>query len=241
MAQQSVTNNNKTKWVWMIPFGLLLLVIGLRILDPQPMERMRHLAFDALQQAYPRAYQPLPVRIVDIDEASLKKLGQWPWPRSILAELINKLSKGGAQLVGIDILLSEPDRTSPEEMAKLWKKGADDDFLDHLRATIPDPDSLLVEAFKSIPIVISFLAHHAGDGRIPGIKTGFAFVGDSPESFIPRYSATTPSLEKFETEAEGNGSSNSLPDSDGLLRRIPRFLLPRIYFQIGRASCRERV
>lgn len=75
MAQQSVTNNNKTKWVWMIPFGLLLLVIGLRILDPQPMERMRHLAFDALQQAYPRAYQPLPVRIVDIDEASLKKTG----------------------------------------------------------------------------------------------------------------------------------------------------------------------
>ncbi len=225
MAQQSVTNNNKTKWVWMIPFGLLLLVIGLRILDPQPMERMRHLAFDALQQAYPRAYQPLPVRIVDIDEASLKKLGQWPWPRSILAELINKLSKGGAQLVGIDILLSEPDRTSPEEMAKLWKKGADDDFLDHLRATIPDPDSLLVEAFKSIPIVISFLAHHAGDGRIPGIKTGFAFVGDSPESFIPRYSATTPSLEKFETEAEGNGSSNSLPDSDGLLRRIPLLVL----------------
>lgn len=225
MARRSVINSNKTKWVWIIPFGLLFLVVGLRILDPQPMERLRLLAFDTLQQTFPRAYQPLPVRIVDIDEASLKQLGQWPWPRSILAELIDKLAQGGAQLVGVDILLSEPDRTAPHEVTKLWNLSADNNIVDTLIATIPDPDAQLVEAIKSTPTVLSFLAHHTGEGRRPEMKTGLAFAGDHPSAFIPRYAAATPSLEQLEAAAAGNGSSNSLPDSDGLLRRLPMLLL----------------
>ncbi len=76
--------------------------LALRVWDPSPVARMRSLVFDAYQRVSPRAFDPsLPVRIVDIDEESLKKIGQWPWPRTVLAELVDKLAarrRGGDRL-----------------------------------------------------------------------------------------------------------------------------------------------
>jgi adenylate cyclase len=61
------------------------------------------------------------VRVVDIDEASLQAYGQWPWPRTRLAELVTRLHEAGATAIAFDVLLAEPDRTSPKAMAQLWK------------------------------------------------------------------------------------------------------------------------
>jgi adenylate cyclase len=71
--------------------------LALRIWDPSPVARLRSLVFDTYQQIQPRKFDPnLPVRIVDIDEESLRKIGQWPWPRTVLAELVQKLRENGA-------------------------------------------------------------------------------------------------------------------------------------------------
>jgi adenylate cyclase len=60
---------------------LLALIIVVRIADPTPIVRLRLLGFDTFQTLSPRTYNPdLPVRIVDIDDQSLTKIGQWPWP-----------------------------------------------------------------------------------------------------------------------------------------------------------------
>ena len=60
------------------------------------------------------------MRIVDIDDASLARIGQWPWPRTRLAEIIDKLKADGARTVTLDLILAEPDRLSPAEFAKLF-------------------------------------------------------------------------------------------------------------------------
>jgi len=77
--------------------AVIVSALALRIWDPSPVARLRSLVFDTYQQIEPRTFDPnLPVRIVDIDEESLKRIGQWPWPRTVLAELVQKLSENGA-------------------------------------------------------------------------------------------------------------------------------------------------
>src|SRR5688500_12920574 len=89
-------------------FGLLLL----RFSDPFFVRTIRELSFDQMQILRPRPFSELPVRIVDIDEASLRALGQWPWPRTLLAEMTERLSSLGASAIAFDALFMESDRLS---------------------------------------------------------------------------------------------------------------------------------
>src|SRR6478736_10401092 len=93
----------------------LVLLIGfavLRLFDPAPVEELRVRTFDAFQRMDPRVKKARPVTIVDIDERSLAdpRLGQWPWPRTRLADIINNLTQLGALVIGFDAVFSEPDR-----------------------------------------------------------------------------------------------------------------------------------
>jgi len=123
--------------------AVIAAALALRVWDPAPVARMRALIFDAYQQVQPRKFNPaLPVRIVDIDEESLKRLGQWPWPRTLLAELIEKLNANGAATIGFDMVFPEPDRLSPANAVKSWPKS---DLLQELRQeveTLPSNDQL---------------------------------------------------------------------------------------------------
>ena len=91
---------------------LLLALVPLRILDPAPLEEIRLRTFDFYQSLQPRETESRPVVIVDIDEASLKDIGQWPWPRTIVADLVTQLTPLGAVAIGFDIIFAEPDRQS---------------------------------------------------------------------------------------------------------------------------------
>ncbi|MCP2937967.1 CHASE2 domain-containing protein, partial [Salmonella enterica subsp. enterica serovar Typhimurium] len=71
----------------------------LRLIDPAPVQGLRELYFDYLQRVLPREASDLPVKVVDIDEASLRRIGQWPWPRTTLAQLVDRLASYGAAVV----------------------------------------------------------------------------------------------------------------------------------------------
>src|SRR6516164_6616236 len=92
---------------------LLFTLVGLRLADPRPLEELRLRAFDFFQVLRPRPEKARPVVIVDIDEASLKSVGQWPWPRTVVADLITKITQLGAVAIGFDIVFAEADRMSP--------------------------------------------------------------------------------------------------------------------------------
>ena len=101
--------------------ALLLLAVALRIADPEPVARLRLSVFDSYLNVAPRPLdETMPVRIVDIDEPSLAKVGQWPWPRTKLAAIIDALKAAGARTITLDLILAEPDRLSPGEFAKLF-------------------------------------------------------------------------------------------------------------------------
>ena len=92
---------------------LLFALVPLRVLDPRPLQELRLRTFDLFQVLRPREQTIRPVAIVDIDEASLKEIGQWPWPRTVVADLITRLKEQGAVVIGFDVIFAEPDRMSP--------------------------------------------------------------------------------------------------------------------------------
>ena len=90
---------NNVRAPWIVALLVLLNALLLRALDPSGLTRLRDVAFDNFQRLKPRTYHPgTPVRIVDIDEAALAEFGQWPWPRTIVARLVDKLTEKGAAL-----------------------------------------------------------------------------------------------------------------------------------------------
>ena len=101
----------------------------MRLEDPQIIQELRLKVFDNYQKIKPRTFdsEATPARIVDIDEASLKKFGQWPWPRPLLASLLERLSNAGAAIVVFDVVFAEPDRTSPSTLVKEWMSLSDDE------------------------------------------------------------------------------------------------------------------
>src|ERR1700675_4129478 len=105
---------------------LLFALVSLRIADPRPIEELRLRTFDLFQVLRPREQAVRPVVIADIDEASLKEIGQWPWPRTVVADLITRLKEQGALVIGFDVIFAEPDRMSPAVAAESFR-GLDDE------------------------------------------------------------------------------------------------------------------
>ena len=126
----------------------------LRAADPAPVEQLRLRAFDRLQIFRPRP-QRLRVSIVDIDEASLQRYGQWPWPRHLLARLIGEIARQRPLVIGMDMIFPEPDRLSPEQV---FKERPDlEALLEPLRpglAKLPRNDALFAQRLAAAPVVL---------------------------------------------------------------------------------------
>ena len=93
-----------------------------------------------------------PVTIVDIDEKSLAKLGQWPWPRTRIADLVTNLTKLGAAVIAFDIVFAEPDRLNPDVAADTMRY-LDDATRSKLRA-LPSNDQIFADAIRRSRVVL---------------------------------------------------------------------------------------
>jgi adenylate cyclase len=201
---------------------LLLSAVLLRVWDPEPVARLRLSIFDSYLRMAPRVADPeLPVKIVDIDAASLREIGQWPWPRSRLAELVNKLRTAGAKSISLDLILAEPDRVSPGELARLVAGRPELKTLAEAAATLPSNDQLLADAIGGGKVVLGFVAQDGEAGPLPPPRASFATAGDDPKLFLPSFSGASISLPELNAATQGLGSVNWLPSQDLVVRRVP--------------------
>lgn len=217
---------------------LLALVVLVRIADPVPIVRLRLLGFDTFQLMAPRTYDPdLPVRIVDIDDASLERVGQWPWPRSVLAELTRKLAENGAAVIGYDIIMAEPDRPVADSIKRLPRSSAVDQVLAMLEQ-LPSGDEALAAAIGEAPVVLGFIGADR-KGALPLQRAGFAFAGDDPSQFVPAFPGAVASLPMLQEQGKGTGSLNWVPEHDQIIRRLP--LLVRVADKIYPSLAAESI
>lgn len=204
---------------------LLLLMTLARISDPPPVEAVRLRTFDAFQVLRPRqAPAQLPVAIVDIDEDSLRELGQWPWPRTLVADLVTRLTELGAIAIGFDIVFAEPDRLSPGLIAKSLRD-LDPDTRASLES-LPSNDEVLANAIRSSRVILgqTALAVPLQEDASALPQTGFATVGPDATPFLPSFPGLLRNVPVLEQAAAGRGLFTISPERDGIVRRVPIIL-----------------
>ena len=204
---------------------LVAIFLGLvRVSDPEIVEVLRLKYFDALQRQTPRTIdgQTYSV-IVDIDEKSLKEIGQWPWPRTALAELFEKSGEAGMLVLGLDVLFSEKDRTSPTLIAKDLENRYPE--ISNKLKLLPSNEQIAVESMSKIPIVLGHSALNIeGDAKRKDVKESSvkAILGDDPKKkWLLPYPGILANVPEFEKSAVGAGTISLAAEPDGIIRRIP--------------------
>ena len=213
-----------SRWYWLLPFIPVVAGLFLLVADPRLQQTLRVNLFDQYQRWQPRAYAAVPVRIVDIDEASLARLGQWPWPRTRIAELVDKLGAGGAAAVAFDVMFAEPDRTSPQAAAAAWQLSG---RLAGEIGALPDHDQALAASLARGDAVLGFALERGkavAEPKLPAAKARFIHSGEPQPGWLHTFATAVTSLPELESAAKGNGAVSFVPDGDGVVRRVPLVL-----------------
>lgn len=231
-------------WKFLAPLAVLGLGVALFLIEPLPLGAMRLAGFDLYQRVQPRDYEPAPVRVVDIDEASLARLGQWPWPRTRIAEMVERLDELGAAAVVFDVMFAEADRTSPRAVLEVWDVPTE--MRDAL-AALPDHDHSLAERMQDRPVVLGFALERLGeDGALEG-PWRYVVRGQPVAPYLHAFSGAVESLPVLKEVAAGQGALSFVPDHDGVVRRVPLVLglngqpVPTLVSEALRVALGERV
>src|SRR5229473_274301 len=226
----------------LVCLALLIGLAALRVADPAPIEELRVRTFDTFQLIEPRVKTARPVAVVDIDEKSLAKLGQFPWPRTRIADLIANLTKLGAVVIAFDTIFSEPDRLNPDVAADTIRN-LDEETRAKLR-TLPSNDQIFADAMRRSRVVL-------GESGLPYVLTefdttlpvtGLAMLGEPPQPFLLDFPGLLRNVDILEQAAAGRGLFTIKPERDGIVRRVPMMMLaqgatmPSLSFEILRVA-----
>ena len=207
------------------PLGAaILLLLLLASLAPTPplLSGLQFALFDAYQRLAPRKPTSAHAVIVAIDQKSLEQLGQWPWPRTVMAELIRALGKIGPAAIGVDVLMPEPDRMSPGSLAGIVEPL--DPQLSRRLAKLPSNDSVLAEAFARHPVALGVAGASELDSgiRTAGRTAPFRVYGDDPTPRLRTFAGALRSLDQLDAAASGHGLI-SVDPGEGVIRSVPMF------------------
>lgn len=221
----------KIGWDLAVGAAILIGALGLRAVDPLPLQQLRNLTFDTYQRLKPREYDPnVPVVIAAIDEKSLDKFGQWPWSRTTLAKITDRLTELGAAAIAFDVIFAEPDRSSPIAVAANLPPDPQYDAARMQLTALPDPDAEFAAALARAPSVLAFA--YADDVQLKGrppIDYDYSVTVIGPEGAKPAVLAQVRGgayaalpLPQLMEAAHGLGEIQAgEPDLDGVVRRIP--------------------
>ncbi len=204
-------------------FGLVLLVglFLLRVWEPHWLEELRLRSFDVYQKISPRQQSESPVVIVDIDEDSLSVYGQWPWPRTLLADLLARLYEWQVAAIAFDVVFAEPDRASPSEAVKNFRNL--DEGTRELLAHLPSNDEVFAKVIAEGKVVLGQAGTIGSNTRYAGKypETGVATMGPDPRRYLVGFPHLLRNLPALEQAAAGRGLFSILPEPDGIVRRVP--------------------
>ena len=220
----------------LIPFAIFISAIP--VIDPfNVFTSLRNSAFDTFQIISPRQSQTKDnILILDIDEKSLSEIGQWPWSRSVLSELVDQTNLSAA--LAFDIVFAEADRTGSKELMNLYKKN--NDFVKSLKG-LPDNDDLFANSIKDHGTVVL--------GAIPSnslknnfqMRFGLIQQGDDPKKFLREYKGIQTNLKILNSSSAGIGSM-SIGNNDSIIRKLPLFeningsLVPSLSLELLRVA-----
>ena len=200
---------------------ILILLIVLKTINPTFIKSISFLSFDMYQKVFPLKKNDSNVIIIDIDEKSLSKFGQFPWNRSIFAKIIENVDSTNPKAIGFDVFFSEKDKQSPEEIIKSYNILANDviNYLVNIKGHDERFRQQLENSKSVLAVLGSNVSSHGSYDR--KAKARFLSKGGDPNQFTYNYPYSIGSLEKLEKSAKGLGSISFLDQTDGIIRSLP--------------------
>ena len=203
---------------FLIPFAIILAFFPL--LNPLGVfTELRLTSFDTFQALFPRVtLEDDPVIVIDIDDESLNRLGQWPWSRNALASLTDKTQLSA--VTGFDIVFAEPDRTGSKELQEMYKQEPE---LVRILEKTADHDETFASSIKDHGTVVLGLApNNKKTIYYDNQKFGLVTQGDDAKQFVPQYKGLQKNIALLEDASAGLGSM-SIGNNDSIVRTIPTF------------------
>jgi adenylate cyclase len=216
--------------------------------DPYLLREERNRGFDALQRIWPREAGQPQVVIVAIDEASLRQFGQWPWPRVLVAKLVERIAASKPLALGIDVLFIEPDRLSPPQIPN---------SVPDLPASViaalselPSSDEILARKIAAVPTVLGLAPTDETAGtNVPAPSSPYRAApilqkGGSPDPFLSTHRSMIRSLPRIVSAARSEASLGVEIDDDGTVRSVPLVslvggnLIPSLGLEMLRVAAR---
>jgi len=218
----------KRQWWWSYALVVVVAYALTVVLStaPTPLRgELGNFVFDQYQRWLPRPSDlEQPVRVVNIDDASIQRIGRWPWPRQTMAAIVEALSRANVAAVGFDVLFSEKDQPSDDVKACAQRAFRTADQAAHCAERV-DGDVAFANAIAGRPIVLgSFFTTVSGGNSEFKPKAGFAFIGDAPNPFLNEFNGGLVPIAVLAAPARGLGFLNWLPDNDRVIRRVPLLL-----------------
>jgi adenylate cyclase len=203
--------------------GVLVLLCALiaDVLFRDGLSRLSDLVFDGFQRTHPRTATLDPgVVVVDIDEASLAKLGQWPWSRDHVGEMVERLGRQGAAVIAFDVVFTEPDRTSLAlQVVRLAERGIK--LTEPVAADVLDNDLAFAQAIARHPVVMGVALTDETGLAVAPPPAGLSFAGSDPRKFLPTFRGGLSNLPVLTEAATGVGSFSFVPAADNIIRSMP--------------------
>lgn len=199
---------------------VLLLCLGVLRAWPTATAVLSNPLFDTYQRLHPRPATEPPVLVVDIDEASIATLGQWPWSRSVIARMVERLQAMGAATIGFDVVFSEPDRLSLARAVEALRAQGVAIALPPTADQL-DSDQVLAGALAAGNTVLGFALTDESTARPPPARAGFAYGGTDPRRYLPHFSGAVSNLDLLQTAAQGAGFFSFTTTDDNIIRTMP--------------------
>jgi adenylate cyclase len=213
----------RTTRIRLLGLAVLLVLVVLTALQTPWVERLQSAWFDALQMLAPRQVGTLSVTVVEIDQKSLLAVGQWPWPRHVLAQLVEQINAAGPAAIALNMLMPEPDALSPE---RLYAQATQlDPALVATLRTLPSNDAILARALARAPVVLTFAGTREATEmslRAPPIlvRDPHPHIGTRAKLAVTGYVGALVSIEQLDSQAAGHGLISADPKR-GVIRRMP--------------------
>ncbi len=203
--------------IWMVIVFAVVLT-GIRVDNSDTVKILRYKTWDKFQQIQPRADVSDRVVVVNITESDIKKYGQWPWPRHILAMFHAGLSDSGAVLVNYNVLFAEADRMGGKEYLKSFPMT--EEIREQLGTILTDTDAIFSYALsESKNAVLMMSVKNEADNVIP--KTTKIIQKGNVLPWLYEYEGIVPPLTLLTVGAKGIGVNVTSPEPDAVVRKMP--------------------
>ena len=204
------------KYIYLGSVFLLLIII--KFINPPIIQKISFINYDFYQKVFNRG-QVKDVTIVDIDEKSIAKVGQFPWRRDVYSKILKNLNQHNPKAIAFDIVFSEEDKQNPKDLLLQLQKESNQ-LID---VEVSYTNKIFVDSIKNSKIILPILGE-PNDNFVKNESKPKARIiakGENPKNFIYKFKNKIISLEEISNAASGIGSISLIPNIDGVIRNVP--------------------